>query len=213
MSATNLKSKQIFLIIGSAISWFAVTFQLYLIILNRVASVPETILRFFSFFTVLTNILVAVCFTLLLIQSKSKVGKFLAKPVNLTAVAVYISVVSIVYNLVLRFLWSPQGLQLVVDELLHTAIPILYVVYWAIFVPKNDLKWRNIRVWMIYPAIYCVYILIRGAISGFYPYPFIDAGDLGYGQVLINIAGLILGFMFVSVVFVGSTKFRKSSNS
>ena len=51
-------------ILFAIIVWFAVLAQFYLIIENRVAPVTETIIRFFSFFTILTNILVAVYFTI-----------------------------------------------------------------------------------------------------------------------------------------------------
>jgi hypothetical protein len=57
--------------VGAFISWLAEILQLYLIIVNRTASIPETIIRFFSFFTILTNILVAVCFTTVALEWRS----------------------------------------------------------------------------------------------------------------------------------------------
>src|SRR5947207_476625 len=98
--------RQLFLVIGALSGWFALVSQLYLIITNRVASVPETIVRYFSFFTILTNILVAFCFTTLLTKPISKHGVFLARPKTLAAVTVYITIVGIVYNTVLRFIWE-----------------------------------------------------------------------------------------------------------
>src|SRR6516164_4465403 len=95
--------------IGMAISWLTVAAQFYLILANRTASIPETIARFFSYFTILTNILVAVSFTLLFQRPRSRPWAFFLRPGTLTAFAVYISIVSIVYNLVLRRLWNPQG--------------------------------------------------------------------------------------------------------
>ena len=202
------KARQIFLTIGAALGWFAIIFQFYLIIVNRIASITETIIRFFSFFTILTNILVALCFTFLLLKPNSKWGKFFARPATQTALTAYIAVVGIIYNVILRFLWSPQGLQLIVDELLHTVIPIWFILYWFIFVSKETLKW-NIFPWLIYPVIYCIYTLIRGAIFGFYPYPFIDVNVLGYNKVLINIAGMVFVFLVVSLLLVGIAKLIK----
>ncbi len=51
--------------------WFALLSQFYLIIEGRVVPVPETIIRYFSFFTILTNLLVAVCATVLLLKPGS----------------------------------------------------------------------------------------------------------------------------------------------
>ncbi len=49
--------------IGAFLGWFAVLVQFVLMIQNRQAGVGETIVRFFSFFTILTNSLVAAYFT------------------------------------------------------------------------------------------------------------------------------------------------------
>src|SRR5438045_7219237 len=92
------KAKQIFLMIGAALGWLAIIFQFYIIIVNRVASISETIIRFFSFFTILTNIFVALCFTFLLLKPNSKWGKFFGRPTVLTALTAYIAVVGIIYN-------------------------------------------------------------------------------------------------------------------
>lgn len=212
MDKQTSKAQRVFLVIGTIMAWFAVIFQLYLIILNSTTSIPETIIRFFSFYTILTNIVVALCFTILLLKPKSGWGKVFSRGQTLTAIAIYITVVALVYNLVLRFLWAPTGLKRMVDELLHVAIPLFFVVYWAIFVPKTGLQWKNVLPWMIYPLVYLVYILIHGAFSGFYPYPFVNVSALGYSNVLLNSGGLFFAFILLSLLFVAIGR-RMSRNS
>lgn len=138
MLIQQTKARQIYLTLGAVLGWFAVVFQLYLIIINKVMTILATIIQFFSYYTILTNILVAVCFTVLLLASDSDWGKFFASPKVLTAITVYITVVGLVYNVILRYLWHPAGLQLVVDELLHSVIPVLFILFWLIFVPKKN---------------------------------------------------------------------------
>jgi hypothetical protein len=92
------RSTRIIALIGAVIGWFAVIAQLYLIINNRVVSVPGTLFRFFSYFTIDTNILVASCFTFISLQNKSSLGKLFSKPTTITALTVYIIVVGIVYK-------------------------------------------------------------------------------------------------------------------
>ena len=111
--------------------------QFYLMLLNKTAPIPETIVRFFSFFTILTNILVAICFTAVACTPSSKWGRFFSRPSNVTALAVYKTVTGIVYNVILHFLGSPKGLQFIADELLHSIIPVLFIFYWFIFVLKT----------------------------------------------------------------------------
>jgi hypothetical protein len=194
-----LKNKWILFIV--VLGWFALIGQFYLIIINRTVSISETIIRYFSFFTILTNLLVAVCFTSLLIK-KQKPSAFFLKITTLTAITVYILIVGIVYNAILRFLWNPEGLQKVVDELLHTVIPVLCLIFWWKYVRSPKLRWNHAFVWLIYPLLYILYILIRGAVSGFYPYPFINVATLGYEKVLINSGLLAVVFLITSFILI-----------
>ncbi|HEV8081648.1 MAG TPA: Pr6Pr family membrane protein [Chitinophagaceae bacterium] len=130
-------SRQIFLFVITITGWFALIAQLYLIILNRVTTVPGTIIRYFSFFTILTNILVALCCTVLLINKNKRWYKFFSNSKTITAITVYITVVGLVYNLILRFLWRPQGLQLLVDELLHSVI-LFFLFCFGFFLSRRQ---------------------------------------------------------------------------
>jgi hypothetical protein len=198
------KPAKIMMFIGALIGWIAIIGQFYLIIDNRVASVPETIIRFFSYFTILTNIIVAVCYSMQLITASSASGRFWSAAKTQAAVAVYILVVGIVYNAVLRFLWAPEGAQRLVDELLHTVIPIWYLLYWIFFAPKNGLRWMYALTWLWVPFIYLVYIMARGAITNNYPYPFMDAYNHGYPKVVTSCVVILLLFLFLSFVFIAA---------
>lgn len=115
---------------------------------------------------------------------------------------VYILVVGLVYQVILRATWSPRGLQFIVDELLHSVIPLYFLIYWIAFVSKQRLQWKSIPLWLIYPLLYLVYIMTRGAFSGFYPYPFIDLTELNYVDVLINSTVLLALFSLLSACFI-----------
>ena len=196
----------------AVLGWFAIFLQLYLIIVNRVASVPETIVRFFSFFTILTNILVAICFSVIWIKPKNKWELFFLNNKTQTAITLYILIVGIVYNLILRLLWAPTGFQKVADELLHLVIPLLVFVYWIFITKKINLKFNDIFLWLIYPFVYLVLILIRGHFNGYYPYPFVDVIQLGYKTVFINTFFVILAFLIVGILLIGISKMKNKSN-
>ncbi|MBI5371523.1 MAG: Pr6Pr family membrane protein [Sphingobacteriales bacterium] len=189
-------------ILFAAIAWFAVLAQFYLMMENRRASVCETIIRFFSFFTILTNLLVAIYFTFILFKIKGRIPAILNKPGALTAITVYITTVGLVYQVILRHTWQPAGLQLIVDELLHTVMPVLVIIYWYLYENKSSATYRQIPMWLLYPLIYVTYILVRGSFSGFYPYPFVDAGNLGLSKVIINIVVLMALFVVLSAIYI-----------
>src|SRR5690606_25591278 len=91
-------------------------------------------------------------------------------------------------------------------ELLHTAIPVLVIAYWMAFEDKRDVQWKQVPAYLLYPVVYVVFVLLRGAFSGFYPYPFIHVSNLGWPGVLVNIAGLVGLFLLLFTVFVGGAR-------
>ncbi|MEO6254189.1 MAG: Pr6Pr family membrane protein [Ferruginibacter sp.] len=207
MNQTTIKAPSFYLACMAIAGWFALVAQFYLIIQNRVVSVGETITRYFSFFTILTNLIVALCVTFLLLKAKTRLGNFFSKTATLTAITVYITIVGIVYNVILRFLWNPQGLQYVVDEILHTIIPFLFILFWWLYVPKAGLQYKNALAWLVYPLLYIIYTAMRGEITGYYPYPFINVAELGYNKVLINSGGLLIAFLGLSLFLIAVAKF------
>ena len=177
---------------------------------NRVAPISETTIRFFSFFTILTNILTAVYFTILSFQA-DKPHSSIASAGTVTAITVYITVVGLVYQITLRHLWQPQGMQRIVDELLHTIIPILVIIFWSISGRNRTLRYSSAFVWLMYPLVYLIFILVRGNASGFYPYPFVDVSKTGLSKVLQNSAFLMLLFLALSFVYIFIGKKLKES--
>lgn len=196
-------------ILVAVTGWFAIIAQFILMHENRTTSIPEMVVRFFSFFTILTNILVASYFTSQIISSKGKTENLFSKTGSLTAITVYITVVGLVYQIALRHLWKPTGLQMIVDELLHTIIPTITIIYWLLYEQKAELKWKIIPKFLLYPLFYLAFILVRGQLSGFYPYPFINVSVLGWSQTFINSIVLFGVFLVLSSFFVGIGKLKR----
>jgi len=202
MSRTPQRYQAIIAVLG----WFALISQFYINATSNAAPLAEIAIRYFSYFTILTNLLITIYCSVRLLAPESALALFFSKQSTGTAVAVYITVVGVVYNIILRSIWDPEGLQLVVDELLHTIIPILFIGYWILRISKHELAWKNVWYWLLYPLVYSILILIRGYFSGFYPYPFVNITSLGYNQVFINCIVLTTVFMLFSFLFVWITK-------
>jgi hypothetical protein len=206
------RSFWLFAAIGFITAWLAVGLQYYLLLVNKDGSVVPKTIEFISYFTILTNSLAGIYFTAVLFSKPAKTN-WLTTPQTATAIAVYITIVGLVYNIVLRALWTPTGLQKWVDETLHTFNPLLFVLFWLLFVPKQTLKWKHAFPWLLYPFLYLLYILSRGALSGEYPYPFINVGEIGYAEVLLNSGVLLLVFVFFSLLFIGIGKLISKNKS
>src|ERR1700722_12511914 len=205
---------RIYAAVGALSGWFALALQLYLMLVQAPGS--ERLgggITFFSFFTILTNILTALVFSAVALQPRGGWGQWLRQPPVQAAAAVYIAIVGMVYQLLLRQLWNPQGAQWLADVLLHSIIPVGYVLYWLLFAPRAGLTWKHALAWLVYPGVYLVYILARGAVSHVYPYPFVDFNQLGYSGVLVRSAMLLVVFlgMGLLVVAVGRRTRQRST--
>src|SRR2546430_1029791 len=150
------------------VCWGALLLQLWLILANGHANgqpVFEILTNYFSFFTILNNLFVATMFTWTALTPHGP------PPGLRTAVAVYIAVVGLGYSLLLRHIWDPQGLQKLADILLHDVMPLAYVIFWIVFCRRlRVLPWSAAIGWLIWPLIYLIYSMVRGSITGWYPY-------------------------------------------
>ena len=182
----------------AAIAWFGVLLQLWLSIRLAHANgktAIDGIVVFLGYFTVLTNLFVALVAMLPLLTANSRIGRGFGGPLMRGCATTAILTVGIGYHLLLRNIWNPQGLQWVADMVLHYLVPAATAAYWIGWPPRARLPAWAPLAWTLYPAGYAVYALVRGEVLGAYPYPFIDVGQLGYGPVAVNLLALLAVFV------------------
>ncbi|MEB0261429.1 MULTISPECIES: Pr6Pr family membrane protein [unclassified Mucilaginibacter] len=189
------------------LNWFAIGLQFYLSINAYMAkgrTLGGAVVEFFSFFTIESNILVAFGLTAVALGGFNK--RFFSRASVLTAMAVYITIVCLVYNVVLRSGYSPQGWDRVVNELLHAICPPLFILFWLVYVPKQGITYKGALPWLWFPFFYMVYVLVRGAICWIYPYFFMNATNFGYPRVALNCLMLMVVFLAFDMLFVWLAK-------
>jgi hypothetical protein len=181
--------------------------------MERGESLLAATLQFLSYFTILTNLAVAAALIAWLVPRGGGVGAFLRRPSVQTALAVSITLVGLVYSLALRHLWNPEGLRRVADHMLHDVVPLAFLLFWWLAVPARTLAWTLPFRWLAYPLTYLLWTLVRGAVTGRYPYPFADVTALGLPRTLFN--ALVLSAVFVTLgllfIAVGRLKPVRSS--
>jgi len=197
-----------FRILTALAAWAGLGIQLWILLESPAFETPVlAVWRFLAFFTILTNLIVALVNTAAALAPASAAGRFASGPNVRAAVLLYIGTVGIIYHLLLAGLWAPQGWQLVADQLLHTATPVMVALGWLLFDRKDGLSFRALPAYLVYPVGYTLYALARGAGDGFYPYPFIDVSQIGYPRALQNIAGLTAAFILGSGLVILLGKF------
>ena len=195
------------------ISWIAFAAQTDITVhrmLSRGLGVIDGIERLTSYLTNLTIFICALCFTCVacFTHRGPPLVRFFRQPTVVTAVTCYIVFVGVAYNLLLRHLWTPSGWRMVLNESLHTVVPMLAALYWLLFVPRFHLTLRHLLAWLVFPLGYLALTLLRGALSDFYPYPFIDVSELGYERALLNASLLVLAFVLLMAVFAAINQRR-----
>jgi hypothetical protein len=206
---------KILLAIIALVGWYALSLQFYLMVQNSEVNgmtVTRSVTNFFSYFTILSNLLVALSTTVRLMAPAGTAGRFFSHIRTYSAICLYITIVGLVYSIALRRIWNPQGQQLIADRLLHDVIPLLFLLTWIIFTPRKQLVWKNILSWLAFPAAYLVFTLIRGNITGWYPYPFIHAGELGYAKVALNAAMVLIAFIIVGTMLISINRMSKKGS-
>ncbi len=190
--------------IAGAVTLFAVGMQYWFAVLDGFGpDLPARTLHFFSFFTILTNLLAAAALLAPVAAPETWLARFLDRAAVRTGIAGYIIVVGVVYYLLLSDLGHVTGWSRIFEHVLHYVTPPLFVLDWLLFVRKGGLTWRNGTYCLGYPAVYALWTLLHGAVSGWYPYPFLDVSELGYPRSLLNIAGLVLAFLVLDLALVG----------
>jgi len=167
-----------------------------------------------GYFTIVSTVLAGLATTAALRAGRSESGclvKRLAGPDFATLVATSLLLVALVYTLVLRSQWQPEGLHLWVDSLLHDVIPLLFLLYWWLAVPKSILRYTRVLVWLFYPVFYLLVVLLLGLVFGWYPYPFLDVTELGPLRVRFNVVGMLAFYaaLGAALVYVGSWQAKR----
>ena len=153
--------------------------------------------RFFAFFTILSNLIGVAAFAWLLVRGDRPRSRGLE--LLRGAAVVYLTVTFFV----VIFLLSGVDVQLKlvwVDVVLHKIFPIIVVADWILDPPQTRLSIRDGLLWLAFPLAWTGVTLVRGALDGWYPYPFLDPANGGYGQVAITAVAITAGFLVVSGV-------------
>jgi hypothetical protein len=153
------------------------------------------LVRFVAYFTVQSNLLVAVV-TTQLARDPLRDGD-LWRVVRVAAV-VGITVTGVVHFFLLRPLLDLDGADWLADKLLHMVVPVLAVLGWALAGPRPRAEGRETRRALAWPVAWVVVVLVAGGLSGWYPYPFLDHreehGTLG---VAVSVVAITVFFLLL----------------
>jgi len=122
------------------------------------------------------------------------------------AILSYAVVTGLVYNLLLRNIPSDGGYEPPrwCNEVMHVWVPVFILLDWLLAPGRARVPWK--RLWLVisYPIAWLAFTMIRGAITLWYPYPFLEpAGPGGILSVLAYILGIAAFIIAVASAAIG----------
>lgn len=162
--------------------------------------------NFFGYFTIQSNIIIAVAFAVTLVAAARRKRGVLGVSLLRGAGTVYIATTGIVYNTLLSNAdvsasvpWS--------NDVLHKILPAYAVLDWLLFSDRSRLLLRHVWWFLVYPAVWTIVVLVRGATDGWVPYPFLDPAQ-GYGVVALYCLGVGVSIVLLGVLVIGMSRLR-----
>ena len=186
--------------IVALICWAGLAIQFSATYANQ-HDVVSTLWILVRFFTVLTNLALAIIMTWVAIGRR-------VSPFLLGGITLAILLVGVVYMTLLRGLIELSGGALLADTLLHKVSPVAMALWWLFFAPRAKLKRSDSIWWAAYPLTYFIYALVRGHYEGKYPYPFMNLDRLGPVQTAINAGGIAMAFIIAGFALVWIDSWR-----
>ena len=122
------------------------------------------------------------------------------------------TVVGVVFSILLRNV-DLGGLLPWINVLLHYVMPVAVVGDWLLQPGQPPSRGRD---WLLVPALplaYVVYVLIRGALVGWYPYPFLDPRLTSYASVGLHVVAIVALFLLTQWAVAVSTRLRRAGRA
>ena len=155
------------------------------------------LVRWASFFTIQSNVLV-LALAVSLARDPDRDGDRW-RVLRLDAL-LGITVTGLVFAVVLAPTLDPEGLGWWTNTGLHYVAPVATLLLWLLLGPRPRITGRTVVAALVWPVLWIGYTLAHGAVSGWYPYPFLDVGRLGYAAALRNLGFVVLlalGFLLL----------------
>jgi hypothetical protein len=143
----------------------------------------ERLRRFFSYFTIESNLFVLAAATVLALRPRMDGPVW--RVVRLDAL-LGIVITGLVYAIVLAPRLDLTGGAFVATVGLHYVSPLMALLGWLVFGPRPRITWRTVVVAFVWPVLWLVYTFTQGAFTDWYPYPFLNVTDIGFGTAVTN---------------------------
>ena len=123
------------------------------------------------------------------------------------AAVVYMTVTGVVFTLLLRGTDVDTTIPWV-NTVVHEAGPLFILADWFVVPPLRRISTAQSILWLAFPLVWTIYTLIRGAVSGRYPYPFLNPANGGYATVTVYMIVILVFMLLLSLAAAWAARVR-----
>ena len=160
--------------------------------------VATRVVRLLSYFTIQSNALVLALAATAARDPDRDGGRW--RVLRLDAL-LGITITGLVFAVVLAPTLDPEGLGWWTNAGLHYVAPVATLGLWLVFGPRPRITGRTVGLALVWPVLWTGYTLAHGGVSGWYPYPFLDVGALGYAVALRNLGVVVVVSVLLLLAF------------
>lgn len=164
---------------------------------NATGPVGTRLVRLFSFFTIQSNLFVLGTSIALAINIHRD-GR-LWRVLRFDAL-LGIIITGLVFETILAPLVHLEGWAYVATIGFHYISPWATLIGWLLFGPRPRATWATTALAFIWPLLWLVYTFVHGAVTGWYPYPFLDVDTIGFADSVRNSAVILAIGVVIAVV-------------
>lgn len=159
-------------------------------------------LNLFSYYTIQSNLAVVILISIRIYYRihKKTITHFIS--ILTSATTSWLLVTGLGFILLLSAIYHPEGIKMISNISLHYVTPTLMLIYFFFSENKVKIKKTLSLLFISYPLAYCIISLIRGGITGFYPYWFLNP-TIAYPEGVGSLLNVLLIFIGVAIIFTG----------
>lgn len=161
--------------------------------------------EYFSYFTVLSNILITFVFLVFGIVGMRKALKIGIVKLLYGPAVLYMSITGVVFWTILHGGADHAQLLPWVNIVLHGITPIAAFLGWVLFSQRAMVSYTSAYKWLSFPLLFVAYTLLRGFFINWYPYAILNPTKAGgyigiFGYVFeIVIGAYIMGLILIVI--------------
>ncbi|MDQ7876893.1 Pr6Pr family membrane protein [Microbacterium sp. QXD-8] len=164
---------------------------------NATGPTGTRLVRLFSFFTIQSNLFVLGT-SIALALDVLRDGR-LWRVLRFDAL-LGIIITGLVYETILAPLVHLEGWALVATIGFHYISPWATLIGWLLFGPRPRATWATTALAFVWPLLWIVYTFVHGAVTGWYPYPFLDVDTIGFADSVRNSAIVLAIGVVIAVI-------------